>query len=115
MDAPNPDVELQISSGSSHYSQPFPAPDKLTALFVLENNNASSGTLAVTPEHSNDGVNWIGKTALQLSSSSIGANTLTTIFGYDDGSQTSMVWMRFNVTAGSARPYIRAYLSSRTY
>lgn len=112
-----PDFEIQITqAATAHYTEPFPAPDKLAAMLLVENSSASTGTLTVTPQHSNDGGrNWIDKTALTLSTSTAAANAVTAMFGADDGSTPSMELMRLKLSITTITPNVRGYLSSRSY
>jgi hypothetical protein len=120
MNARTPDFEVQITAASStaHYTEPFDAPDKLAVMLVVENSTANSGTVTVTPQHSNDdGVNWIDKSNLSLSVSAVGANSVQPMFGADDGTVPSMRSMRLKLSVAGAGcfPNIKGYISERTY
>ena len=112
-----PDLEVQITAAATaHFTEPFPAPDKLAAQFLVENTEGSAGTLTVTPQHSNDGGrNWVDKTALSLSTSSALATSVTAMFGADDGATPNMSLMRLKLSITTVKPNIRIYLASRSY
>ena len=117
MNSRDPDFEVQITApATAHFTESFPAPDRLATMFVIENTSASTGTLTVTPQHSNDGGrNWIDKTALAMSSTSVAANAVTALFGSDDGTTPSMRLMRLKLSITTITPNIRGYISARTY
>ena len=117
MESRTPDHEVQITAtGTAHFTEPFPAPDKLAAMFLVENTEASAGTLTVTPQHSNDGGrSWIDKSNLTLSTSSATANAVTAMFGADDGTTPTMSLMRLKLSITTVKPNIRIYISGRSY
>ncbi len=117
MQTRSPDFEIQITAAATdHFTEPFTAPDKL-ALMVLCENTTGSGSVTVTPQHSNDGGrNWIDKTALTLSpSSTISAGAVSPIFGADDGATPNMSLMRIKLRTATVTPNIKGYINSRTY
>jgi hypothetical protein len=113
-----PDFEIQITnSGQPHYTEPFPGPDKLAVMLLVENNSTGAGTITATPQHSNDGGrNWIDKSNLSLSpNNSLTANTVTPHFGADDGTTPNMELMRLKLQTSAASPNVKVFISSRTY
>ena len=118
MQGRTPDFEVQITATSTdHFTEAFPAPDKLAVSLLVENTGGSSATISLTPQHSSDGGRyWIDKSALGLSpSSSAGATAITPMFAADDGSAPNMTLMRFKISATSQTPNIRGFLAGRTY
>jgi hypothetical protein len=117
MDYPTPDFEVQITAAATaHFTEPFPAPDKIAVMALCENATGSTGTLTVTPQHSNDGGrNWIDKTALSLSTGTMAANAVTATFGADEGGVPNMTLMRLKLSITTITPNIRLYVAGRTY
>ena len=117
MDERPPDFEVQITAAATaHFTQSFQAPDKVTFMLLVENTSASTGTMTATPQHSNDGGRtWVDKTALTLSTSTAAANSVTAMFGADDGSTPSMALMRLKLSITTITPNVRVFMSDRTY
>jgi hypothetical protein len=113
-----PDFEVQITAAATdHFTESFPAPDKLAVMLLVENPSAKKGALTVTPQHSNDGGRyWIDKAALTLSPVSTALpNSATAMFGSDDGTMPSMRMMRLKVSITAITPTIRIFISRRSY
>jgi hypothetical protein len=118
MGPPPPDFEIQITAAATaHYTEAIPAPDKIALMLLVENTHATnSGTVTVTPQHSNDGGRtFIDKTALTLSTSTAAAASVTPMFGADDGTTPNMRLLRFKISVTTVTPNIRGYMSGRTY
>lgn len=110
--------EVQITAAAgTNFTEPFPAPDKLCVMLLVENSSGSAGTVSVIPQHSNDGGrNWVDKASLTLSpSSTAAASSVTLIFAADDGTVPSMRLMRLKLSVTTITPNIRGYISTRTY
>ena len=99
-----PDFQIQITATSTdHFTEAFPAPDKIAVMLLVE-NGTSSGTLTLTPQHSADGGrNWCTKTALALSTSTVAANSVTAMFGTDDGSTPNLPLMRLKISVTTVK------------
>src|SRR5262245_51740677 len=104
------DLELSITAASTpHYTEPFPAPDKLTCRTLVHHTGTGS-TITVTPQHSGDGGrSWLDKTAV-ISAGSFGTGTVTPIFGYDDGATPSLPLMRLKAATVAGTPDVYFFL-----